>query len=156
MNQIDNFLGVFENLLKTINGDNLVVTGGNVLKLHGLIMNRECMDLDVLIYNPTPEQYKKLDDISFFELSSQLVEYPIQEVKQVKFKKHDYCVDIFLLKKDTPNNCLVYEFNGIRYKVAPIDEIIKAKASYGYLRNKAKRTKDVLDLQDLKNSNFNY
>jgi hypothetical protein len=164
------FLDVFFPLLKDLNDSNLFLTGMNALKSHGLIVQREPLDLDVAIHKPTEKQKHILEilkPLSEFHISNERTDYEnnviSNDIKIIKFKRKGIEIDIFTTEKEGPQESLLYNYNGTMFNVSPIDEIIKAKASYGrqYINSlgnvvNLKRAKDVIDLQDLKNSNFNF
>ena len=158
-------------LLIKLNDKNLVLTGKTALLLHGLNMNSTPNDLDVVIYQPNEVQIKLLNDLmplSEFNITSTNEnsdgEYGNQadDIKIVKFKKNGFTIDIFTLKTHKPETNLIFKFDGIEFFVSGVNDVVKAKSSYcnekvnslGF-NVKYNRSKDVLDLQDLKNSNFN-
>jgi len=156
-------------LLKDLNDSNLFLTGMNALKSHGLVTSRDAIDLDVIIYKPTDKQRKILEilkPLSEFHISNERTDYENNvrsDIKIIKFKRRGISIDIFTTEREGPKGSLLYDYEGTMFKVSPIDEIIKAKTSYGREHINTlgvpvllKRAKDVIDLQDLKNNNFNY
>lgn len=163
------FLDVFFPLLKDLNESNLFLTGMNALQSHGLVISRDPIDLDVAIHKPTDKQKQILEilkPLSEFHISNEITDYENNvrsDIKIIKFKRKGISIDIFLTEKEGPKESLLYDYEGTMFKVSPIDEIIKSKASYGREHINTlgvpvllKRAKDVIDLQDLKNNNFNY
>lgn len=51
---------------------------------------------------------------------------------------------------ELPDNLLIYIHNNQQYFVQSVENVIKAKMKYNF------RIKDMKDLIDLKNSNFNF
>lgn len=165
--KINDYLFTFRNLFKLINGDNLVIAGTNALKLHGLKMSRDAADLDVVLFNPTEKQLTILRGMSCLQIKEnehnsaadfQDETYPIDNII-LKFKKDELFLDIILSKDIVPDFLLFHKFDREFYKIQNIALNIDAKNSYA-VRNQDglrlyRRIKDSIDLQDLKNSNFN-
>lgn len=161
---------VFNNLLKSLHDDNMVLAGTNALKYHGLKMSRESNDLDVVLFKPTEKQLLILRNLTLisdqkkFRISDndkiQDEHYPLDNLI-LKFKKDEMNIDIHLSNEECPNDLLYFHCDEIElnFKVQNIALNIEAKNSYA-LRNQDglkfyRRIKDSEDLQDLKNSNFN-
>ena len=147
--KIKDTLKVFKNTLDTLNKeDNLVLGGSTALKLHGLNTKRNPEDLDVVLFSPTMEQYnflKSIEDFSDFEQD--------EGYEQVyKFKKvmnnRTFTLDILIEQSAVPKNLLLLKMGNLLVKVQDIDNTIAAKCSYA-------REKDLKDLLDFKNLNFN-
>lgn len=166
---LNNHLFVFHKFLEQIYDENLVIAGVNALKLHGLKMSREANDLDIVLFQPTKKQLDFLRSMSFFEHKSREFQsatgeklqdenYPIDNLI-LKFKKDNYMLDIILSKEPTPEFLLSYKFKDTDYKIQNIALNIEAKNSYSVRNSDGlkyyRRVKDMIDFQDLKNSNFN-
>jgi len=167
-------LDVFYPLLQKLNGENLVLTGSGVLAAHGLVLRREVVDLDVVIYNPTPEQKKYLMDLeplSVFRFIKNEGYEGRENINLIKFKKDGLIIDIFTTLENAPEDNLCYLYNhyicglptSTLFRVSGVKSICDAKQSYHKKHynsqicrdEKYNRQKDVIDLQNLKNDNFN-
>lgn len=146
---IDIFLYILRPLIGAghVNAENVVISGANAIKAHGLILNREAADLDVAVYQPTQEQ---LEIIHKGEPAMTAGAYPEQRV--FKFFSMDTSMDIVVEPIETPPNLLYHAHyvgdDMLFFKVQSIENCIAAKRFYN-------REKDWRDFQDLKNSNFN-
>jgi hypothetical protein len=152
---IQKFLPTFEALLSALNGDNMVLAGSAALISHGLTMSRQPEDLDVVIYQVTPEQTKVLKSLHLLAMPEPgQSEYPFEATEQFKFQRGGLIVNILLEKAATPDDLLCYPYQGRLFKVQGIAYNMQAKMSF---RSKAgqHRMKNVMDALDLKNSNFN-
>jgi len=71
--------------------------------------------------------------------------------RSFKFKRNGQELD-FLVERETnlPLYLLKYEYKGNLYFVQSVNNIIESKMKYNF------RIKDMKDLIDLKNSNFNF
>ena len=139
---LENHLSHFKELIDLICcEDNHVLGGSLALKLHGLNF-REAQDLDIVIYNPTEKQLQIFETLKPFERKNK-DEFYTQ--RSYKYLKSGLAIN-FLLEFDTdmPLNLLTHSSG---WRINSIKEIINAKKNYC-------RTKDLLDLLDLKNKNF--
>jgi len=146
-------LRVFQNTIDLFMGspflDNLVLGGSASLVLHGLEF-REIQDVDIIIYNPTPEQIRVFE--SLILLSSPSIEYSNKEygpVRRVlKLSKNGLNLDIILERESTMDYTLLRaSINGVIWFIQSVREVVKAKTEYS-------REKDLQDLLYLKNNNF--
>ena len=149
------YLKVFKPLLKKLNGENMVLAGTLALKAHGLKMSRDATDLDVVIFNPTKEQLQFLESLQTLALNMDAMDYPIESTRVLKFKKDNLCIYILLENKPTPPELLIYKYDGDEYQVQDIAYNMEAKNSFRTNGGRDRRTKDVVDTLDLKQSNFN-
>lgn len=164
---IDQYLNTFKSIIDILSSsDNVAIGGYQALKLHGLILNREPGDLDLIIFDPTPKQFAALKVLSCFDIiKNRPKDVTTEEIKAFKFKKADLFMDVIICKDSTP--CLLsFTCSVGTFKVNSVENIIKAKRSYkfrynedtceyGSETNTYARTKDMLDFQQLKNINFN-
>jgi hypothetical protein len=169
---INDYIHTFRVLLSRINDYNVVLAGVNALKLHGLKMSRPANDLDVVIFKPTEKQISFLRDISVLQInenrfddSASMIQdenYPLGKII-LKFKKDNLNLDIIFSDDKVPENLLYHKqiINNkiVEFKIQNITLNIEAKNSYS-VRNEDglrlyRRIKDMVDFQDLKNSNFN-
>lgn len=147
--RIEETLEVFRKTLDTLNKEeNLVLGGSTALKLHGLNIKKNPEDLDVILFSPTMEQFNFLKNIEDFSEFDQNDGY-----EQVyKFKKivdnQTFTLDILIEHTAVPQNLLLLKRGSMLIKIQDIDITIEAKSSY-------RREKDLKDLLDLKNLNFN-
>ncbi len=166
-----NIIREFLPIIKQLNGieDNLVIGGSNALKIHGLNISRKCEDLDLIIYNPSERQKKILEGLKFFDIIKdrpiKAIEYPEGVLpKAIKLNGGHYYMDIIIENKTVPEDLLLLKFNDIYFKIQNIQLTIDAKNSYKWERQggeeisliKYSRSKDMRDLIDLKNMNFNF
>lgn len=143
MKNIYSFIETFYDMLVEINLPNLVISGANALKAHGLILNREPADLDVAVYSPSIGQMER---IMKGEKAMSAGPYPEQRV--FKFYKDGLCMDVVVEYEICPDNLLFCKVRDEYFKVQSVEQCIEAKRMYN-------REKDWNDFQDLKNSNFN-
>ena len=156
------YLKTFKKLIEPLGTSNVVIGGALSLKAHGLNMNREAEDMDLIIFDPTPQQINYIKSFEFFSMPRDLP-FNVNSYNQrsFKFQKDGLIIDILISKIPVPENLLYYNFDGTFYKVQSVSGTIDAKRSYYYERNendktsKYVRNKDVEDFIDLKNSNFN-
>ena len=154
MQELDKYLDVFSPLIDDLitknsileENSNVRIGGSLILKLYGLNFSRQCEDLDIIINNPSKKQKEYLEKI-------ELEKVPISEKYEYtennyKFTKSGLILNILVTNVFTNDTRIRYKFNNNYYKLNTIDEIIRAKISYG-------RPKDRSDLQLLKNENFN-
>jgi hypothetical protein len=141
---LDMYLGAFHDLLRKINGSNVVISGAVALLAHGLQF-RKPSDLDISIYIPTGDQKQILDALSCLAENSK--EYCFDK-RVYRFVKNGWHADIVIEKEGYPRGLLTYEFCGDIFKIQSIDNVIAAKRKYN-------REKDWKDLAALKHDNFN-
>ena len=170
---IDNFRQILIDLGCELEDNNIVLAGVNALKLHGLYMSREANDLDVVIFKPTQKQLDYLSCMSFFqqalpdgrsgdyETEFQKVRLKEGHQRVVKFKKNDLFIDIILSDNELPSDLLYYKAFSMMFKIQNIALNIEAKNSYKLESQRDgfqlyRRAKDMEDMIDLKNSNFNF
>lgn len=163
---IECYLNTFEKIINLLrSSDNVAIGGYQALKLHGLVLNREPSDLDIIIFQPTPKQIAVLKVLQCFDIIKRPRGLEFEEIKAFKFKKHDMFMDIIISKQYMPP-LLSIQFDSGYFKVNSIMNVIEAKASYKFRRNEDgpdytnetntyARAKDMVDLQQLKNINFN-
>lgn len=126
-------------------------------------MSRESNDLDIIIYSPTDNQKKILNQFAIFDLiKDRPCSYTSNNCKAIKLSREGLFMDIIVENSIIPTNLLYYRYgcSDIMYKVQNIYNIIEAKNSYKIKSNenpliKYIRGKDLEDFIDLKNSNFN-
>ena len=160
----------FQDLIRSIDDTNIVIGGMHALKLNGLKMNREPNDLDLIIYNPTTKQQDVIKSIKLFETSRPNLTYftdthqTNKGQKSYKFEKNGFVLDILIEDKETPKNLLLYKLASFDLRIQSVSNVIDAKNSYrhtehgrahGVFGPEYVREKDMIDLFDLKNSNFN-
>ena len=153
---------------------NVVLGGSRALLLHGLNITRPVEDLDVIIYKPSLEQKKLLQHLQFFDIVKNRPAHLVagytdnmeRILRVIKLKKNNSIIDIISEETDMPEDLLYYKHDDIMYPIQNIQKVIDAKNSYRFqaagelpLQAVGKavygRMKDVEDLMDLKNSNFN-
>ena len=153
MQELDKYLEVFHKILDdlkelsftTPDGSSNVKLGGSlILKLHGLNFSRKSDDLDVIINNPTDKQKDYIKAISNFRVD----ETAYFSTTKYKFKKDDLYLNILISNQPQNEGCLKYKWCQNYYDINSINEVIRAKVTYG-------RSKDITDLLLLKNENFN-
>lgn len=148
---LESTLSVFAKILTQLNRDgNLVIGGSNALVLHGIKVARVPVDVDIIIYSPTDRQLKILELVSdFSHVQTVGGDYP-KTVFKFKTKKLGkvYTLDILFEEGSLPENLLLFKKGNILARVQDVDKVIEAKSSY-------KRSKDLTDLLDFKNLNFN-
>lgn len=166
-NRINLFIKTFESLIFQLLHTNVVIGGTNALLQHGLKISRTPSDLDLIIYQPTEEQLQILKTISVFDLIKNRPELQYGDLqKAIKIEKDGLFLDIITELGPTPQNLLYYRYGyGDKFlQIQSIENVIKAKVSYKFERmsdsrdknlTKYMRSKDLEDLLDLKNSNFN-
>lgn len=159
---IQKYLKTFQPLLNLLAGDNVALAGSISLRLHGLIVNREPGDMDIVIFSPTAAQLKVLADLSWLRIEgnkdSEYTSDNVIHCKSLKFKKDDLVADVLLEpKKSMPPDLLIYEFEGKYYRIQSIKNTIDAKRSFRHNRDSSIyiREKDVMDFEMLKRDNFN-
>lgn len=183
---VDEYLETFAGILKNIDGDNVVIGGTHALKLHGIKMSRPAADLDIILFQPSQHQLQFLDSIRMFNVLADTSftnrhhkdsEYPIEKVKLMKFKQkmkyypnEELALDIIQTHLPLPGGLLLHLFEPYNtnrefkklYRVNSVSNIIEAKMNYTFEKKNEEglkqyiRQKDVIDIMDLKNSNFNY
>jgi hypothetical protein len=163
---IECYLNTFKEIIKSLNtSDNLAIGGYQALKLHGLTLNRQPSDLDIIIFQPTPRQLATLKVLQCFDCIKRPRDVDFEHIKVFKFKKHDMFMDV-IIAKEYIGPLLSFNYEGGSFKVNSIFEVIRAKASYKSRRNEDgpdytnetntyARAKDMVDFQQLKNINFN-
>lgn len=163
---IECYLNTFEQIIKALNtSDNIAIGGYQALKLHGLTLNRQPSDLDIIIFQPTPRQLSTLKVLQCFDCIKRPRDIDFEQIKAFKFKKHDMFMDV-IISKDPIGPLLLFNHDTGSFKVNSIFEVVHAKASYKFRRNEDgpdytnetntyARAKDMVDFQQLKNINFN-
>ena len=155
--KLDSTIVAFGNILTELNkGGNLVIGGTHALLLHGLKVPRDPNDLDIVIYRPTSDQCKLLLALKDVTVGSENgCQDPTAEqgvTRSFKLRsKNSLEIDFLLQRRDLPDGLLTYENRpkGIKLRVQSIEGVLAAKASY-------RRCKDIHDLFQLKNINFNH
>ena len=140
----------------------------HALNLHGIKLHREPNDVDIIIYNPTSEQLVILESLKDLD---QITNRPYgQEVRVIKLKTEYFGLssnlDIIIETENKPQGLLLTTFStkdGIIYiPIQSIENVVKAKSSYKFRVHddnstlEYARLKDLKDLIELKNINFNY
>lgn len=163
---IECYLNTFEQIIKALNtSDNIAIGGYQALKLHGIALNRQPSDLDIIIFQPTPRQLATLKVLQCFDCIKRPRDIDFEHIKAFKFKKHDMFMDV-IISKDSIGPLLSFNHDTGNFKVNSIFEVVRAKASYKFRRNEDgpdysnetntyARAKDMIDFQQLKNINFN-
>lgn len=175
INKIVLVVSTYQNLIESLIGNqppnqmpNIIIGGSAALHLHGLNF-RDLLDLDIIIYKPSPAQQLILEGIKAFDTISNYRTQKeerrvikLQKDRNPTGEKRDYQVlDIIIEKdKEIPSGLLTVKINGITFPVQSIDKVIEAKASYRFHSDDVNlsnyvREKDLKDLLDLKNDNFN-
>jgi negative regulator of genetic competence, sporulation and motility len=142
-------LDVFKNILNTLNiEENLVLGGSTALRLHGINTKRVPEDVDIILFCPTIKQFNFLKSIEDFSDFTQDKGYEqVYKFRKVKDNK-TFTLDILIEHYAVPRNLLLLKRGKLLIKVQDIDSIIAAKSRYG-------RDKDLKDMLDMKNLNFN-
>ncbi len=150
-------LETFEKLILGLDEHNMSIGGTFALQLHGLKMSKEPGDIDVIIHKPTQRQFDMLNVMNFANImdNNTGIDYP-NAMRNYKFKKGEYFINILLVDYHIEPGVLYYKFKENFYLINSIDTTIKYKSSYTHKNVAYTRKKDAIDLQDLKNSNFNY
>lgn len=140
----------------------MVIGGSTALKLHGLNFSREVSDLDIIIYSPTVEQTIYLSELGKLHMKegSIYLNRKVIKVEHKSFLRKVYKMDIIIENKPTPKNLLFVDIFNHKVKVQSISNIVEAKSSYVKFldfrgSSEYYSKKDIFDLLDLKNSNFN-
>lgn len=173
-NSIDKFLAAFYQDIRRVISEgvkgaptNVILTGSNVLALHGLKISWSPQDLDVAIYEPTPGQRLFIvggGDVIESEFEACLDYESAKEKgitqrawkKSVFFQGEQLTLNFILEKGPKPLANLNYLYGGLYLPVQNIDKIIEAKLSYGEGKDKSfLRRKDAHHLSELKSLNFN-
>ena len=152
-------------LIESLKDTNLVIGGKSALRLHGIKMSCDPKDIDFIIYEPTIAQIAVLNHIRPFDITKRpddARDYPIEKLKVMKFEIAGNFLDIIIEYKPMPNDllCISVPDQG-EFFVQSVDRVIDAKMSYAWDKKKEDglhtfmRSKDLTDLIDLKNSNFN-
>lgn len=68
--ELNQILDLFEKEIFIMNTGNLVICGIHALKLHGLQISREPVDLDIAVYKPTDNQVDFLESEFKSEMES--------------------------------------------------------------------------------------
>lgn len=162
MEELEKSVSVFSYILTKLNGPNMVIGGSTALKLHGLVFSREVNDLDIIIYSPTIEQTEELGRLSklYPKENSTYLDSKVIKVIHKSFLKRTYKLDIIVENESTPKVLLFVDVFNHKVKVQSISNIVKAKSSYiKHLDSRGSSEyypkKDISDLLNLKNSNFN-
>lgn len=168
---IDTYIDAFSDVLNTLchlrfydidrtRGDNVVLGGSMILVLHGINIGRECEDLDVVLYQPTPGQLEYIVQLQAVEETSGEHSPISKDGKEIE--RHSLVsivresLKMNILSNSGDMNTRYLRYRG--YQTQSIDKIVEAKASYTYesqTKGKYIRAKDALDLQYIKNNNFN-
>ena len=154
-------------LEKLTNADaqNVVIAGSNALKLHGLIIDWTPDDLDIVIFDPTPQQVlivtQNYEQSMSYEQEKEVIGLPRSFKMEKKMPEKIVLSLNIILAYDisVPNELLYFKYWDKDWKVNSIKNIIEAKCSYMVGQGRKKgflRAKDVEHLQKLKNLNFNY
>jgi len=164
---IDFYLDTFKPIIDQLStSKNIAIGGYQALKLHGLILNREPKDLDIIIFQPTQLQIAALSVLICFDIiRDRPKDLKFENFKAFKFKKNDIYLDV-IISNLPMENLLTFSCSAGDFKVNTIQGVIEAKASYKFRRNEETvdyaneiclyaRAKDMLDFQQLKNINFN-
>lgn len=163
---IECYINTFDKIIKAINtADNIAIGGYQALKLHGLTLNRQPSDLDIIIFQPTQRQKDTLRVLQCFDLIKRNPGIEFDDIKAFKFKKQDLFLDV-IVTNDPIGPLLSMNCSAGSFKINSIFEVIRAKASYKFRRNEDgpdytnetntyARAKDMIDFQQLKNINFN-
>ena len=171
MTHIDKYLENFHDIIENLHDDNVVIAGTHALKIHGLIVNREPGDLDLVIFNPNPWQLTYLDSVYARAVNNNA--HPRyrgdgrpEDQRSIKFAEEDLetgaklYLDILIENNaSVPADLLLYKYGNELYKIQNIALNIAAKRSYcpgdrDEMSLYARR-KDMQDFQALKNDNFN-
>ena len=146
-------LNKISNLLKILtesNNNNIVIGGSAALLFHGLNLDKQPEDFDIIIYNPTQLQYEKLETFELFTLQNQV---PSSTRRSYKMRINDVLVDILIEKNlSLPENLLKIEVENRLYFIQSINNIIAARKTYC---NPLPRLKDLVSCIKLKEKNFN-
>ncbi len=164
------FMPIISDLLKRRQGNswkqvqnNIIIGGTHALKLHGLILPRPPQDLDLVIYNPTPEQLEYIQSIRIFHIGKYNREHSITTCKSFVFKKQKMLLNVILEHGSTQPQCeLLYNYGGQHFEIQSIENVLAAKNSYrlepvrtSITGMRYVRAKDVADCIAMKNLNFN-
>lgn len=173
MNQYTVFvLHHFKDIIAEIMDINVVIAGAHALHLHGLILGRLPVDLDLAIYNPTGRQLNALKYWKYFDEIQKRPQgdgpYTEANIRAYKFKKGNYCLDLIIEHQTmVPDDLLCIEYGGVYYKVQSVEGVMEAKRRCFFDRKPGSwgneepapvrfvRQKDILDYIELKNLNFN-
>lgn len=135
---------------------NIVIGGSAALILHGLNLPRGCSDIDLIIYSPTKEQ---LDVIKILGIETSLNDSFGYAGKRVsKLSRDGIKIDIIVAETTpVPENLSFIMLNFSLLKIQSVQGVIDAKNSYSQERESQLyiRGKDLIDLIELKNNNFN-
>ncbi len=142
--KLQNTLNEFNSYLESLKGLNLVIGGSWALRLHGLILEKEPNDVDIVIYRPTPEQLTFLDSISMEQ--DEIRDDDHYEERSYKFTRNGFTID-FLLETERELPEIILSYN-LHLYVNSIEEILRARSRY-------MRDKDILDTDSLKKLNLN-
>jgi hypothetical protein len=158
--KLDLYLNTFKELIDQLKEkeNNVVIGGMQALTLHGLNFSRETQDLDLIIYNPTPNQSIALQALKIFQVTRENMQVSYGEIqKSNKFRKDNLFIDILIEVGQKPEGLLNHINGEMQLPVQSVKNVIAAKASYKYegVGGFYVREKDLLDFIDLKNSNFN-
>jgi len=150
--KLKNLIITFSSLIQQLNENNIVLGGSVALFLHGINMgNKKIDDLDIIIYNPTQNQEKQLKLLHTFN-DNENMKYSSKKI--YKFQAKGLVLNIILEKSDTPKSLLNWD----GFKIQSIQNVINAKNSYIITTksgNEYLRKKDIEDLMNYKESNFN-
>ena len=121
---------------------NLIITGSTALQLYGLTEASSEKDLDLIIYNPTPEtkekvatlQYIFFDDVQFE--NEKFYEDREEELGSLKCLKFlvgidELSVHIFYIEKKKLPSIFTVLYNGFELKLPTPASILKAKKYLG-------------------------
>lgn len=144
-------------------GTNMVIGGSYALEAHGLNLGRDPEDLDLVIYRPTERQLALLRMLSPLQqprkYKFQDEEEQFQYQRSWKFKRNKQTLNILLNRNvDMPYDLLLYKTESGMFYVQSIRRVIEAKNAYQINsagHEKYIRLKDMKDLQNLKQLNFN-
>ncbi len=142
MNNIDKYLKTFHDEIWKMDKGNLVIGGIHALKLHGLNIEREPGDCDIVVYAPHIEQEEFLESL----VNNGKADDSDEPYRSYKLIKDGLTLD-FLVEREKclPHDLLMYE----NLRVQSVRGVIEAKSEY------KGREKDIEDCKNLKHLNFN-
>lgn len=157
------FLEVVSSAISLINRDtspsknNVIIGGSYALALHGLMVDAKPMDIDLVVYSPTPRQMANLNSLSYTFGKPSQISSQCSTRRSYKFDIHGREVD-FLIEYDSKIN--TNEMLQIPLRVSNIgipESFVSVQSIKGVMeaRSRYKRTKDYESCLNLKNMNFN-
>lgn len=134
--------------LKHLGNNNIVIGGTTALKLHGLILNKEPEDIDVIVYKPTKDQLKLIDVLKLFD--DEICESIEYGRRSIKLNIDNALLNIVIEWHDSkPSNLLSFKMDYLKLDIQSVENVFKAQRSYN------KRKKDLESSIKLKELNFN-